>query len=58
VEVIQHYLRNVDDSNADRIKEKIANRLEIMKNFDYAGKNLDNIMLWQQTLPKEQRFIE
>jgi GT2 family glycosyltransferase len=58
VEVIQHYLRNIDDSNADRIKEKIANRLEIMKNFDYAGKNLDNIMLWQQTLPKEQRFIE
>lgn len=58
VEVIQHYLKNIDETNSDRIKEKIANRLEIMKNFDYAGKNLDNIMLWQQSLPKEQRFIE
>lgn len=53
ISVILQYLEVIEHENIDGIKEKIQNRLEIMKNFDYASKNLECIDFWKQTLQKD-----
>ncbi|HPZ08938.1 MAG TPA: glycosyltransferase [Candidatus Eremiobacteraeota bacterium] len=51
--VILHYMELMNDRNFLDIKEKIRNRLEIMKQFDYASKDLECRNFWKETLRQE-----
>ncbi len=57
IHVIGNYCDSLNSENIAKIKDKISNRSEIMKGFDYAGKNLESLLLWQSCLQKDS-YIE
>lgn len=52
--LIEGYLKDIDAERFAVVRMKIANRLETLKRFEYAKKNLESIRLWQACIEKDQ----